>query len=177
MAKAYFEVLTEAVKHQGTIDRARKRINEAQTGVSHELFLVAQDTAAQDVETFVSLCEQAEAEYKASKGKRAKANIPKQWTQAKSNIKAALNFGLNLKDYSTESAMRKALLEARKASKVTSNAELVVQVYNKLAKTGAASQADQACEELLGTLKTMLEVHSEAKPVNKEDKPRITAAA
>lgn len=43
--------------------------------------------------------------------------IPSQWSQMKSNIKAAYNMGLDITEFSTESSMRKDLNELRKADK------------------------------------------------------------
>lgn len=175
--ETYYSVLTEAVKAQGTIDRAQKRLNEAKSGVSHELFMAAQDTAAHDVDLFLSFCTEAEAQYKASK-KRAKVVIPKQWSQAKSNIKAALNFGLNLKDYPTESAMRKALLDARKEQAGGDLFATLKQLVSKADKLGHKEDAVKAVRDAESVVEVMLAL-AEKEAAVKEQAParKITAAA
>lgn len=163
----YFSVLSEAVKAQGVIDRANKRLNEAKSGVSHELFVAAQDTAAQDVDKFLAYCSEAEAQYKDSKGKRAKVIIPRHWTQAKSNIKGALSAGLNLKDFDTESAMRKALNELRKGVDVFAGMK---DAFKKLVKAGRETEAKQSITEATTVLEVMLAMaeDSQTKAVEKQ---------
>lgn len=175
--QTYYAVLTEAVKAQGTIDRANKRMNEAKSGVSHELFMAAQDTAAQDVDKFIAFCTEAEAQYKASKRKGSKVVIPKHWTQAKSNIKGALNAGLNLKDFETESAMRKKLNELRKGVDVFA---AIKDAFKSLKKAGRETEAKAAIADATSVLEVMLAMAEEAQAqaeVKAEDKPAITAAA
>lgn len=171
----YFSVLAEAVKAQGTIDRANKRLNEAKSGVSHELFMAAQDTAAQDVDKFIALCTEAEAQYKASKRKGSKVIIPKQWTQAKSNIKGALNAGLDLKEFDTESAMRKALNELRKGVDVFA---AIKDAFKGLKKLGREDEAKQAINDATSVLEVMLVMANDSAAKveeKKQDMPKITA--
>ena len=171
--QTYYAVLTEAVKAQGVIDRANKRLNEAKSGVSHELFMAAQDTAAQDVDKFLAFCTEAEAQYKASK-KRSKVIIPKQWTQAKSNIKGALNAGLNLKDFETESAMRKALCELRKGHDVFSKVRDLFKKAGKLGLTTEATKAVNDAESVLEVMIAMAEQGEAVKATPKKTTVKLT---
>ena len=168
--KSFYEVLVESAKAQGVIDRGMKRVNEARSGVSHELFLVAQDKAANKVDVFLDLCADAEEAYKASKGKRAKVTIPKQWTQAKSNLKGALNEGFNLSEYDTESALRKAVIDKRKEDKGVNPAANVTALYNKLVKAGLSGEANKAIDDVVGVLETMIAVHAQGMAEVKKQK-------
>lgn len=49
--------------------------------------------------------------------------VPPAWSQMKSNIKAAFNMGLDINSYTSESAMRKDLNEARKAAKAENKSD------------------------------------------------------
>lgn len=111
---SFFVALKDTVRLQRLIDDGEKKVQERKSAISGGLFTLAKEECAGSVQNFLSRCENAESRYKEStKG----AKIPKQWSQAKSNIKAALNEGIDLHAHETESSMRKAMLDARKAKK------------------------------------------------------------
>lgn len=109
-------LMIEAVSVQRGID--------AKTGsVSDKLLTIAK--AYQDKETigkedetnsdkFLNACATDEAFIKSSDAGDSQVDkLPRCYTQAKSNIKAALNYGINLDDYSSESALRKDVQKVR----------------------------------------------------------------
>lgn len=113
----FVQVLVAAYSEQSAITKATKAANAAKTGISQRLLVAAQGcTNATD---FVAHCENAETEYRATRNtKKGKpAPLPTCWIQAKSNVKAALSFGMVLSEYETESEMREALNAKRKESK------------------------------------------------------------
>ena len=68
-------------------------------------------------EQFITVCKEVETYIKSmSAGRNQVDKLPRCWTQAKSNIKAALEFGIKLSDYHSESALRKDVGKARKAA-------------------------------------------------------------
>lgn len=109
----FLVALRETARVQRLIDDAAEKMNKRKSGISQSLLELAKNECAGDSKNFLGRCAVAEESYKEQTGK----NIPKQWSQAKSNIKAALAAGLNLGDYGTESSMRKALLDERKKAK------------------------------------------------------------
>lgn len=117
-ADTFLSALIESERVQNLIDSANATMKQRKESISEVLFSLAKgecskfgDNAQQE---FVSRCAKAEKEFKDAKEGRV---IPKQWSQAKSNIKAALGKDMDLSEYSTESAMRKALTEKRKAER------------------------------------------------------------
>ena len=66
---------------------------------------------------FISACTDAETYIKSKEaGKKQVEKLPRCWTQAKSNIKASINLGIDLTKYDTESALRSALNDQRKGN-------------------------------------------------------------
>lgn len=121
---AFLAALYECAGVQRLIDQANGLLKERKDAISEQLFVLAKDTCDNDVHKFLDRCAQAEVSYKEAKEGRV---IPKQWSQAKSNIKAALERDIDLNEYATESAMRKALTAKRKAEReAKANPESVI---------------------------------------------------
>lgn len=140
---SFYEALMNSKRTQGVIDRAMAKVEEAKATISGTLFALAKDECQNSLQNFASRCEQAELKYKErTKG----ANLPKQWTQAKSNIKAALKAELKLTDYDTESKMRAALNKHNKDKRQKSDAE----------KTQEKIDAMTIGDKLGATIATML---------------------
>lgn len=63
---------------------------------------------------FLAACELQEKYIRSSDaGEHQVEKLPRCWTQAKSNIKQALRFGIDLKKYTSESALRKRVVKLR----------------------------------------------------------------
>lgn len=102
---SFVECLYTMAKGELAIDRANAALNKAKSGVSGLLMEVVKKDVIKSADAFIARCEKAEAQYKLeTKGKK---NIPRCWTQAKSNIKRALQYGINVSEYDTESKLRK----------------------------------------------------------------------
>lgn len=112
-------VMLEAVEVQTAIEEGKS----GKGAISQHLMICARKfvdgkTKALDVDMFLTACKQEEKFIKSQEaGINRQDRVPPCWTQAKSNIKAAADFGLSPADFKTESAMRKALNECRKAAK------------------------------------------------------------
>lgn len=106
-------LFAEAVKAQAYISKATKTIADKKLSIGNQLLALANESA--DLDAFLRDCDTIEAEYKAAKKGRT---IPRAWTQAKSNIKAAIKLGIGT-DYPSESSMRSALNAKRKANQET----------------------------------------------------------
>ena len=84
-------------------------------------------TAAREPEfsaKFIDMCKMEEKFIKSKEAGDAKRDtLPRCWTQAKSNIKAALEFGIDLnhQDFRSEHAVRKAVVKARGLKDATDN--------------------------------------------------------
>lgn len=118
LTNALRALLAEARNIQDGIKAADKVVKEGKATISGKLLALAKQ--ADNVQAFIAACDMAETEYKqASKGKHngRAATIPTCWTQAKSNIKAGWNLGIDPKEYDTESEFRKETNEKRKAAK------------------------------------------------------------
>lgn len=113
------DVMLEAVAAQAMLDDGK----DSQKAVSQHLMVSARRyidgaTNKLDVEMFLTACKQEENYIKSDAAGANKVDrIPRCWTQAKSNIKAAAEFDISPADHKTEASMRKALNEARKAAK------------------------------------------------------------
>lgn len=111
---AFLSALIECSMAQNLIDKANEVLKQRKEAVSETLFTLAKDSCDNNVHTFLDRCSLAETEFKEAKTGRV---IPKQWSQAKSNIKAALERDMDLGAFATESAMRKELTKKRKAER------------------------------------------------------------
>ena len=111
------QVLLDAVKQQRQIDKA-------EGSTSNRLLIVARQYQRKDevgkeeeanAERFLKVVTDHEKWLKSEEAGRQKCKtIPRAFSQAKSNIKAALCFGLDLNKYETESALRKDVNKIRK---------------------------------------------------------------
>ena len=111
--------------------KAQRSADKAAGSISNKLLVLA--VAFQEAKTigkvskddsagegFVLACKGHEDFIRSSDAKRSQVDkLPRCWTQAKSNIKAAINLGLDLTKYSSESALRKDVAKARAAAKGT----------------------------------------------------------
>lgn len=130
--------------------KAQRASDKGLTGVSDQLLQLARPlqpaaskgivfnaaTAKEDEKepstAFEAACKLAENYIKSdSAGRQKTSTLPRCWTQAKSNIKAALNFGIDLSAYNTESSLRKEVNKARKAAKSVDNVEEAVKTVTK----------------------------------------------
>ena len=102
-------LFTEACRTQVAIDKANGR----KLAVGNELLALAK--ASTSLNDFLAECDTLEATHKASSKKDT--TVPRVWTQAKSNLKAAIKLNIDLTGHGTESSMRKALNDKRKANK------------------------------------------------------------
>lgn len=67
---------------------------------------------------FLDACKEQESFIRSKEARGQQVDkLPRCWTQAKSNIKAAMIHGLKLSDFNSESALRKAVSKARNAHK------------------------------------------------------------
>lgn len=132
----FHAALIEMARVQRLVDDANKTMRERKSGMSGLLFTLAQNECNGEVQSFLTRCAKAEEAYKKAKEGRT---IPTAWSQAKSNIKAALERDMDLTKFASESDMRKALTEARKAEKAEKEAkESVIEGAN----TEHATKAD-----------------------------------
>jgi hypothetical protein len=111
---SFYAALVETARLQQLINKGQQAINDRKASISQTLMELAKDECDGDKEEFLKRCASAEVSYKAS-GKSKQ--LPKQWTQAKSNIKGAMELDLDLKLYTTESSLRKDAGEKRKEIK------------------------------------------------------------
>lgn len=98
-------------------------------------------------------------------------NVPKSWTQAKSNIKRSWSAGINIKEYDTESKLRKALNAKRNANKPESKVSNTVEVLAKAIKMLPVDQQEKALEEV-AKLTTKYYNAAQALLVNKTPKAK-----
>ena len=136
-----FEASFKAQTHIGLLQPAVDEQKEIASGISAMLFEAAQQMYSENEELeapkpaeelairFAIDCDSISTAWKYEQkaqelragaradqiGKKANVSLPKTWTQAKSNIKSGLELGLNPLEYETESAFRKAKVDARKA--------------------------------------------------------------
>lgn len=111
---SFYAALVETARLQVLINKGQQAINDRKASISQTLMELAKDECEGDKEEFLKRCATAEVAYKAS-GKSK--TLPKQWTQAKSNIKGAMELDFDLKLYTTESSLRKDVGAKRKEIK------------------------------------------------------------
>ena len=99
----------EACLTQASITKA----NQRKESVGTSMLELAKK--ADSVKEFIEDCDRMERKHRASKCKDK--TIPRCWTQAKSNIKAAMKMGLDVTDFSTEGALRTKLNKLRSEAK------------------------------------------------------------
>jgi hypothetical protein len=111
-------LVLDAVKAQNKVDKAVTPVSDKMLslakGYQDSKTVGKYNDAAAD--SFISACSEQESFIRSKEAKSSQVDkLPRCWTQAKSNIKAALIHGLNLKDYTSESALRKDVIKARAA--------------------------------------------------------------
>ena len=129
------DVILEAVGAQAEMDSIRG-------SVSDHLLTVAK--TIKGIEPFLEKCKLAEEFIRSGKAKAnqlgEKDSLPRCWTQAKSNIKKALEAGINIKQYDTESALRKKLNDVRKGVKKAQDSAIAIDSEESGAFEDAALQ-------------------------------------
>jgi len=106
------DVIIEAIHAQTDIDTANELVQESTSSVSNHLLVVAKNF--HDAGKFIEACKVQEDFIKSKEaGKNQADKLPRCWTNAKSNIKRALELGFDLSEYKTESELRKAVTEKR----------------------------------------------------------------
>lgn len=117
-------VILEAVDNNGTIEDNRELIKSLASSVSNHLLMVAHSIPPCNEEgkdksaLFIAACEIEEAYIKSDDAGIHKVDkLPRCYINPKSVIKSAYDLGINLKDYQTESELRKKVAELRKAKK------------------------------------------------------------
>lgn len=153
--------------------KAQQAMNTAKTktaSVGSQLLELAQQAA--NLDKFLDECAELETAHKNSK--RKDKTIPRCWTQAKSNIKAAHKLGLDVSNYSSEGSMRKAVNEKRKAlkesqAKTQQQAQLdnldimLAKIATSFKDTNAAGR-DAAAMALEAAILEMMQPAPEVKP-------------
>ena len=125
-ALTFHDVMLEAITQQADIEEAKS----AGAAVSNHLLVLARTCSIVGTSPtgkkeykgeptgFLGDCFVEETWAKSTEaGVHMTDTIPRCWTQAKTNIKAAMLLGLDLNDFETESSLRKAVQEARELMK------------------------------------------------------------
>lgn len=154
--QTFQDVIKDAVKLE-------RHIEKKGGSISNTLLQLARPWQAKDtigkpsVENsgkFLTACKVAEDYIKSDSARSLKVEkLPRCWTQAKSNIKAAIEFGIDLGQYNTESALRKAVNEARKAAKGIDKVALELKAFDKTIK----ALPEDVALDLLAQLKELAE--------------------
>ena len=149
MTKTYNTVLSDAV----SVERAY-----AKGSASVASALLALACATNKADDFKSACVSAEEWIKSDEAGANKLEdnekMPRAWTQAKSDIAAGLDAGLNPSDYPTYSKFKAAKVEARKSS-------ASVAALNTADKDGPVAVADSAPPPMKGPLADLLKMLAE----------------
>lgn len=140
---SFYSALVETARLQNLINKGQQAINDRKASISQTLMELAKDECNGDKQEFLKRCATAEVLYKAS-GKAKQ--LPKQWTQAKSNIKGAMELDFDLQLYTTESSLRKEVGEKRKAIKAAKA---------EAAKLESATWADVTSAQVADLLHTL----------------------
>lgn len=123
-------------------------------------------------EAFMDACKLEEAYIRSAEaGQWQRDTLPRCWTQAKSNIKAALEFGINLDLYKSESALRKQVIKIRGlTSKNPVDDEM--KEFKKLLGNLPQEQALSILEQAQAVCKAVIEELIPAVPEKKEEAPK-----
>ena len=162
--------IIEAVKAQRTSDKSSSSVSKTMLDIA----TVLQDkqtigrvhvSGPEFSESFDTACK-AQEDYIKSKDARGYRvdKLPRYWVNPKSTIKAALNFGLDLKAYRTESALRKAVAAKRRELK---NTDTFAQAFADFKKECEAMPED-AVMDALKQAKAYLATLLPQQPVKKE---------
>lgn len=98
----------------GSIITRCARADATRANISQDLLTLTREYRG--VDAFLTACAEAEEKVK-GRGQ----DVPRTWTQLKSNVKSAWKLGLNPYDYESETALRKAAKDARNAQKKASD--------------------------------------------------------
>ena len=168
-AITYLDVLREALEAQSDIDGAKN----AAGAVSQHLLDLAKLTVAKvlqgvkpkdmeeakkkAIKAFIDKCEGTE---RVAKSDGIYTVLPRCWSQAKSNIKAAMTKGVDILKYDTEASMRKTLNEVRKAEKATPEGENTPEDNEALAEEylNVSPKLKTAIENLLSQIVTLNDI-------------------
>lgn len=129
-------LIIEAVKCQRVVDKKSggvsnkllelAKVYQPKTSIGH----ISLDERS--AEGFVDACKMHEDFIKSKDAMSNQCDkLPRCWTQAKSNIKAAINFGIDLASYASESALRKAVAKMRKAQAGTDPVKEALSAFKK----------------------------------------------
>ena len=144
-------VIKEAVEVESSIEGLREQAKELNGGVSQHLLQVAQ--GFKGAKSFVSACEVQEAWIKSEEaGKHKVDKLPRCWSQAKSNIKAAFNFKMDLGSYKTEHSMRNDLNDKRKEVTDKTGSKKASEALGDIIEKVADPRISQTIEALVATL-------------------------
>lgn len=120
---------------------------------------------------FLSLLKDEESFIKSAEaGNNRVETLPRCWTQAKSNIKAALEYGINLADYASESALRKAVIKARGQRKQNPIKESMDSVTKRMIEELPQDRALDLIHQLEAALEAALQELVPNEPVKKDAK-------
>ena len=124
------DVILEASQATQGIEDHKKGIQNLTSSVSNHLLTCAKGIGSSDVEgedkssLFMAACTVQESFIKSDEaGKDKLDKLPRCWINPKSNIKAAIDLGVDLDKYLTESDLRKDLTKLRQAQEVLEGEE------------------------------------------------------
>lgn len=109
-------LIIEAVKVQRGVDKKVSTVSNSLLDVAkaYQERKTIGNVNESNSDKFLAGCDTEETFIKSKEaGHQQVDKLPRCWTQAKSNIKAAINYGIDLKDYTSESALRKAVAKVR----------------------------------------------------------------
>ena len=145
------DVLIEAVQVETSIEDLRTEVKNLSGGVSQHLLKVAQGFTT--AKAFLSACEIDEAWIKSDDAYANKVDkLPRCWTQAKSNIKAAFKHGLDLSSYEKEFDMRKDLNDKRKGTENQTDQQKAQKALGDVIEKVIDPRIGGVIEALMGTL-------------------------
>ncbi|AUR83429.1 hypothetical protein NVP1034O_66 [Vibrio phage 1.034.O._10N.261.46.B7] len=126
---------------------------ENNSGKAGDALLAMAQTCDSD-EQFKEVTKLALKHWKETPANKGKAT-PRTFTQIKSNIMGAYKLGLNLSDYETEGALRKACKEARKALDNTKDLTIRAGIKANIAKLQTSELGDMALSVIVEQLTAM----------------------
>lgn len=148
------DVLIEAVQVETSIEDLRAEVKNLAGGVSEHLLTVAK--GFRNVTAFLSACEIDERWIKSDEAGTNKVDkLPRCWTQAKSNIKQAFKFNMDLSSYKNEFNMRTDLNKKREEAKGTTGGEKAQAALKDVIDTSKDPRISQSLEALIATLMTL----------------------
>jgi hypothetical protein len=163
---------------------AQKAIDKKEGTVSDKLLKLAkpyQDSTTignyseESADKFISDCKDQESfiRSKEARGKQVD-KLPRCWTQAKSNIKAALIHGIDLSKYESESALRKAVTKARSARKGTNPVGEAMATFKKDLESMPEAQALEILKQAQAAVAAALQAIVPVEPVANDKGAKVT---